>query len=179
MRAGIRARQQKVGYDFGIGVAHLRLALGDLVGDLAQGTADAVRQARELHRVGVRKKLALARYRSLERTPGHPADETRRHQRQAHQHGKTAPAAGIRGLGQPAPKIEDHLQAEDITDQPHVEPRIAVEDVAELMRHHALEFIPGEPLQRTARHRHHTVLLLPAGGKGIDGFLALQYKNAR
>ncbi len=43
------------------------------------------------------------------------------------------------------------------------------------MRHQALQLVAGELVKRTLRDGHNGVVFIPAAGKGIDAFFALQH----
>ena len=64
-------------------------------------------------------------------------------------------------------------------DQAEVQPHVSVENMAELVRDHSLEFLPGEIVQASARDRHHGVVRVATRGKGIDPGLVLQDVDGR
>ena len=63
------------------------------------------------------------------------------------------PPPVTRAAEQPAADERQHENAEAQADQLLVEAHVAVQDVAELVRDHALQLGAIEPLERTARHR--------------------------
>ena len=150
-----------------------------LVPDLAQHAAQAVAAAGELHRAGVGQQLALARHRRLQHLPGQPTQQAGGDEHRPHQHAKGRAAAGVVGLDQRVAVAVHQRQAPHQREQLHVEPQVTAMDVAELVRHQALQLVTREPLQRAARHGHHRALGRPAGGKGVDGVFALQHVDRR
>ena len=149
-----------------------------LTRNLAQGVTDARRLACELDGVRVSQVLALAGHASLQQAPRQPADAAHGKRGNAGEHsGPAAPTVGR--SHQRASEIEHHLQSEHHPDQAHVQARIAVQDVRELVGNDALQFVPVQAIERAACHGNHAVLLVPAGGQRIDGLLGLEHEHAR
>ena len=69
--------------------------------------------------------------------------------------------------------------AVDDADQAEVQPHVAVEDVAELVAHHALQFLAGEVSEAAGGDGHHGVAGLMAGGEGVDARLVVQHVDRR
>ena len=64
-------------------------------------------------------------------------------------------------------------------DQPHVEPHVAVEDVAELVGDDALQLVAGELLGAAAGDADDRVAGRIAGGEGVDARLVVQQEHGR
>jgi len=65
------------------------------------------------------------------------------------------------------------------TDQPDVQPHVAVEDVAELVGHDALQLVAIQVLQGALRYGYHGVARGVAGGKSVNARLVGQHVHAR
>ena len=76
--------------------------------------------------------------------------------------GAGAAAALVVGLPQRHAQAPDHLQAPDHADQAHVQACVAVHQVAELVRHHALQFGARQAFERAARDGDHRVVGMPS-----------------
>ena len=96
--------------------------------------------------------------------------------------------AGCRPCGRrrPPPNCEeaqpDEAEQQDAVeqaDQPHVQPHVAVEHVAELVPDHALQLVAVEPLQRPAGDGDRRVGRRVARGEGVDAVLLLEHEHAR
>ena len=53
------------------------------------------------------------------------------------------------------PQLSHQIQPVIEPDQPGIEPHIAVDDMRDLVGHHALQLIAGESLERTTAGNHH------------------------
>ena len=76
----------------------------------------------------------------------------------------------------------DDGEAEDTKDhahEPQVEPHVAVENVAELVRDHALEFVAIQQFHAAARHADDGVIGCMTGGEGVDAAFIGQQVNGR
>jgi hypothetical protein len=149
-----------------------------LVRNLAQGAAEAVDVAREPHRRGIGQELALAAHRRLQQAPGQPAERADADQRQTGQ-GAGAATSALVGAPQALAQAPDHLQAPDQAHKAHVQPRVAMHDVAELVRDHALQLGARQAFERAAGHHHHRIVGAPAGGQGVDRIVARQHPGLR
>jgi hypothetical protein len=127
--------------------------------------------------------LASARYsRCRDRHRGHdqPTEEcshqAQHKHAQAHQH---QAATGIipsrrASAGREHEDAADDGQRhdpEDQSDQPDVEPHVAVEDVAELVGHHALQLVAGQVVEGALGDGDHGIARGVAGREGIDAGL--------
>ena len=63
--------------------------------------------------------------------------------------------------------------------QPQVQPRVAIQNVAELVGDDALQFVAGQQLQAAARDANGHVVARVSGGKGIDAALVVEHVNFR
>jgi hypothetical protein len=70
-------------------------------------------------------------------------------------------------LAHAAAQVEDHLQPEHHARQPHVQSRVAFAQVAELVRHQALQFVARQVVQRAARDGDHRVVLAQPAAKAL------------
>jgi hypothetical protein len=151
-----RSLQQHGGQKTGGHAGELVFALEQLVPDLAQHAAQPIAAAGELHRAGIGQQLALARDTAACKSwpaiqPSRPAAT------------KTGPTStpkaerrsGLVGLEQRQAVAMHQRQAPHQREQLHVEPQVALVDVAELVGHQALQLVAGQALQAPARHRHH------------------------
>ncbi len=69
----------------------------------------------------------------------------------------------------------DGQQAEGPAHQPQVEAHVAIEDVAELVRHHALQLVASQQRRRAARHGDGGIGGRIAGGERVDAVLVLEH----
>src|SRR5690606_18261502 len=142
---GFESLREKEMPDFtGVVVDHR--AAERVASDFLERAADAERVARELHRAGIGEKLALTRYRRLDHTPEEIADIADDHQRDAdgEEEGNAttlvlAAAAGAHSTVEHAAQqaAADEADDEDTADDggdADIEPHVAVQDVAELVR---------------------------------------------
>ena len=159
--------QQQVGQAGGVGAVQPGAAVQLLVGDLAQRAAQAVDGPRVLDGRGIGEELALATHCGLQQAPRRPAERADRHQAQTEQRAGAA-AAVFTGLPQRHTQAPDHLQPPDQPDQAHVQARVAMHQVAELMCHHALQLGARQAFERAAGDGDDRIRAAPAGGKGVD-----------
>src|SRR5437764_3695520 len=68
------------------------------------------------------------------------------------------------------PMMDSH-NPEDQADQPNVEPHVAVEDVAELVGHHALQLVAGQIVEAALGDGDHGIARAVPGREGIDAGL--------
>ena len=143
---GAGPAQHQVGEAADLRRAQPILVPARLLGDLAQRAADARHDlARVLHGRRIGEELALARHGRLQQPPGDPAERPR----PPSVPGRTAQAAWRLPLRssrarQPAcPRSNTMLQAPHQPDEPHVQPRVAVHQVAQLVRDDALQLGAG------------------------------------
>ena len=87
--------------------------------------------------------------------------------------------AVIAPVAHTGPQVENQLQSEDHAGQPHVEARVALSNMAQLMGHQSLKFIAVQAVKGAACDRNHRVILIPAGGKGIDAHHPVQHHDLR
>ena len=149
-----------------------------LIADLAQRAAQAVHVARVLHCRRIGEELALAADGRLKQAAGQPAERADRHQAEPEKGAGVAPAMLV-GAPHRHAQPPDHLQAPHQAHQSHVQAGVAVDDMAELVRHHALQLGPRQALERTPGDHHHGVVGGPAGGQGVDGVVARQHPGLR
>ena len=69
---------------------------------------------------------------------------------------------------QPLGAIGEPGEAGEHADQPQVERHVAVQDVAELVAHHALQLVARELLQRAPRDDDHRLVRRVAGDERVD-----------
>ena len=125
--------------------------------DLLQRAGQALRLARELHGGRVGERFALPRDGGLDEPGAEEADRADQREREADRERRrdaaaVASAARVaRAAQQPPPRERQHEDAEAEPDQLLIEPHVAVQYVAELVRDDALELRAIEPLERAAR----------------------------
>ena len=156
--------------------------------DRVERARDRLGIARELHARRVGEQLALARDRGLDGVGGERAGKADEgDERAAHREQRLpAPLFALLRL-KFLSHLEDHvlarvdqpLQAGEQAHQAHVERHVAVEDVAELVAHHALQLVAREPGERAARDDDHRLVGRIAGDQGVDRLLALQAVQRR
>jgi len=126
--------------------------------DLEQRSPDAVRVAGELHRGCIGEELALARDHRLDQPACQHAYRTDQPQQQTeeeHADVRSRPAhvvAVADARHQEGPDRPDHHDSGDHAEEVDIETHVAVQDVAELVRHDPLQLVPVELLQGPQRH---------------------------
>ena len=65
------------------------------------------------------------------------------------------------------------------TDQPGIEPHIAIDDMRDLMGHDALQLIAGQSLERAAAGDHHRAIAIKSRGQSIDRRFVFEYEGTR
>ena len=147
-------------------VLRLRRQAPPKSGDFAQRATQAITTARELDRLRVGKKLALTAHARLDcpgRENSQGADTCQDAAHQRHRDGEHREQSVWAGLGratsrprkQRIPQLRHQIQPVIEPDQPGIEPHIAVDDMRDLVGHHALQLIAGESLERTTAGNHH------------------------
>ena len=139
-----------------------------VVAQLAERAREALRVARDLGGRRVRQVLAPAGQRHLQERG---ADRGQDQRRDADDGADRAEAAVA-----PPPAAEQRHPHDDVRDQrddadqhrrqAH-QPHVAVADVGDLVRHHALELAPVEQRQQAGGGRDVGVLRVAAGGEGV------------
>ncbi len=158
--------------------------------DLLERPGDPVRIARELDGRGIRQELALAAHRRLDQVAEEHPDIAQHVQRQADQRPGIRPSSfavatviepvGIGGRTEDDPAGHaDQEDAVEHADQADVEPHVPVEDVAELVRDHALEFVAGEVLDAAASDADDGVARRVSRCERVDPVLALEQVHRR
>ena len=170
-------REQHVRDFFDFGIADARA--GGARADLDQRAAQSARIARELHCRCIGERFARARHCGLDQATEEQADVAddqhgERDQHDDHHAALAVAAHASRATQHRAPDQCDHQQPEQQAHQPHVEPHVAVEDVAELVRDDALQLGAVERRQRAARHADRRVRRVVAGRERVDAALLLQ-----
>ncbi len=111
------------------------------------------------------------------------AQHDHRQAQQQHGHrGAAAIARPARVRRRPHEIIAEDGQDEDAVDdadQPQVEPHVAVEDMAELVPQHALQFFAVEVSERAGRDGHHRVARVMSGGEGVDRWFVVHDEHGR
>ena len=111
---------------------------------------DALGIPRKLDGGGVRQKLALAGDGGLDEPPAEKPGEPDDHEGEAqHEEGHSAPSAptpspNVQGIHEVAARDADEENAVQHADEADVEAHVLVQDVAELVRDHALQFVAVE-----------------------------------
>ena len=163
-------------------------AMPGVAADLFQSPRNAFRLPRELHRRGVGQIFPLPGNRRLQHPCKKNADRPDKPNRQSRHDQREDDAATFRvtrtahetqRLQHDAPEHGEHHQPEDPAHEPHVQLHVAVEDVAELVRHHALQFRARQPLQRATRDTDHRVARIRSGGEGVDPLLIVHDPHLR
>jgi hypothetical protein len=90
----------------------------------------------------------------------------------------TAAAAATSDFEQKAARECDQQQPEQDADEAGVEPHVAIQNMRELMRDHALQFVTRQSRQRAAGHSDHCVLDRVTGGKSVDGGFVVHHEHA-
>ena len=148
-------------------------------GDFFQRAGQPCGLAGELHGAGVGQPLARAADPGLDHAAeeqahvaNHERDQGGNQQATGIAIATTAEAAVFQNF---APDQAHHQDAEQHPDQADVQAHVAIENMTELMRDHALQLIPIEPVQRAPGHRHHRIRWREPRRKGIDGSFVLQH----
>ena len=158
--------------------------------DLGQRPTDPVRVPRELHRRGIRQKFPLTRYGTFDQLAEENPDISHHHHQEPAKRDQrrdipfAAPAAprppGPQGgPHHPVPHHGDDQYPVQDPHQPDVQAHVAVENMAEFMRDHALQFVPRQLDRRPAREAHHRIPGIESRGKGVDGILPIEQVNGR
>ena len=178
------------------GEAHMRNLRGSRIFDDAicvapyfpQRPPDTTRIPGKLNCRGIGEKLSLARHRGLDQRAEEMPDVADHHDHQPDEeepgrssHGAafllTAPSGPGDSSTDPHEYIPEGGKEQDPGQDAHqadVEPHVAVENVAEFVGHHALQFIAIQPLDAAPAHCHRRVIDGIAGGEGVDSSLILQ-----
>ena len=98
-----------------------------------------------------------------------PRPSSTRPPRESFRSATSEPPAG-RLHQDPADDGQRH-DAEDQADQPDVQPHVAVEDVAELVGHHALQLVAGQVVEAALGDGDHGIARGVAGREGVDARL--------
>ncbi|OQB88778.1 MAG: hypothetical protein BWX84_02777 [Verrucomicrobia bacterium ADurb.Bin118] len=163
-------------------VAGLRRPFGveggavDQTADFLQGAGQALRVARELHRGGIRQKLALPAHGGLNQSSEEHAHPAQQHQHQTKQGQRIVPPPGAQ---KDAPDDRQAKNAENDAHEAQVQPHVPVQDVAELVSDDALQFIALEQLHAAARDADGGVTGRVPGGEGIDAVLLVHHVDLR
>ncbi len=176
----VRALGEKEMADLGrLGGGELRAER--IAANLAQRTHNAARIARELHRRRIGEKFALTGHGGLNEPAEEVADiaDDHRGQSNGENHGQAAAALAAHAHAAPAEATEDaaadqadHENAKHDGRQLHVQPHVAIQDVAEFVRDHSLQLVAAQLLHRAAGDGHHGIAGREAGGEGIEaGFI--------
>ena len=153
---------------------------------LRRASGERERIAGVLRGGGVGEELALARHRALDQSREEHADVADDEQREAEEeHGSRSAllaaarrrAAAVAAQDPVADQTDDQDAVED-AHQAHVEPAVAVEQVAHLVPHHALQLVAIEQIERAARDADHRVVEGEAGGERVDAVLVLEHVDA-
>ena len=151
--------------------------------DRLERTGDPVGLTRKLHRRCVGQKLPLATDRRLDHAgkerpaePDHHQPDTDRHDGQGDPVAPPGPSATtapstIREDQDAEQKVTgpaDEQDAVQQTHEPNIEPRITVDDMAELMSDDTLQLIPRQSLDRPNRHADHGIARRVSGCERID-----------
>ena len=160
----------------GLGVRQHRPVTG---GDFLQRPADAGRVARELHGRGVGQEFAAARNRRLDDPGAQHADETDHEQGKAgaDQEGRALAIAPAAYAHHAAADERDQQDTVQQTGQAQVEAHVAVEDVAELVRDHALQLVAGQRVECSLGNGNGRIRRRVTGGEGIDAGLAFHHED--
>ena len=130
------------------------------------------------------KKFSLARDGCLDQTTEEVADITNHDQDDAagHDHDQDARVAfsiSSRGIGQNTKQAaSDDREEEDSKqhgDKPDIHAHVAVENMAEFMRDHSLEFVAVKFFECSAGHGYHRVAGRESGGKSIEPGLVVEH----
>ena len=154
---------------------------------LLQRIRDALRLPCELHSRRIGQVLALARNACLDDACEKHADgaEDGEAETDNQDYRRTAVTAAAHDTGmmttaddQPANQRKHH-DAEQDPHQPDVETHVAIEDMAELVRDHALKFVAVEEFERTSRHGNGRITGREAGSKRIDPAFLFEHIDLR
>src|SRR5690606_38547480 len=83
-------------------------------------------------------------------------------------------SAAAQGIQHATTDQADHQDTENDSGDTDAEPHVAVQNVAEFVGDHALQFIAGEFVERAACDSHGGIAGGEAGGKRIESGLVLQ-----
>ena len=160
-------------------------------GDTGQGSSDPAGIAGELHGRRIGKKLPLPADGRLDQAAEEGADVADDHQREAQQQDRgdcsaallvaRAATASAR-CRDPHRVVAEQPQHEDPVhdgDQAKVEPHVAMQDVAKLVGHDALQLVAGELLGSSSGDADHGRVDIEPSGEGVDARLAIEQVNRR
>jgi hypothetical protein len=156
--------------------------------DRVERARDAVGVARELHARGVREKFALAGDRGLDRIRrdrAREADEGDQHpEHRPHRVGVAFLARHTlrlpgRAVDERLALLADPGEPGENPRQAHVERHVAVQDVAELVPHHALQLVARELDHRAARRHDHRLVRRVARYQRVHAVLAVERVHRR
>jgi hypothetical protein len=142
------AEQHVAGF-LGIGAIVELRAFRDAA-DLLQCAGQALGLAGELHRRRVGQRFPRAAHAGLDHASEEQpdvADEHRDQRSEQDRGGTLAVATAAAELQDPAADDRQHQDPEQDAHQPDVQAHVAIEDVAELVRDDALEFVAIEPVR--------------------------------
>ena len=152
-----------------------------VIANLRKRAGDAVRIARVLHSSSVGEKLALPADRGLDQpTEQHAERANSPNDKPKHNQACTNRRSWVvlsstrtrkRRTDEAeadVPKNTDGHDARNHRGRSRIDARIAVEDVAVLVRDDALHLVAREKLHAAARHADHGVRRIGAGGKRVD-----------
>ena len=151
--------------------------------DLLQCVGDARRVTGELHRGGIGQILTLPRDgRTDQVTEGDACCANHQHRDADHQHRRCIVAlptsehhARVHAAGeQPPPDAGNSLNARYGCDEPDGDAHVAVEDVAELMRHHTLQLRTIQRTEAASRDRDRRIVHRVARCEGVDALLLVE-----
>ena len=154
-----------------------------------ESTGDAVGVAGELHGRSIGKEFTLPADGCFDQVADQRAGKADCHQAEAEGNEGDRPAtlvvaaaAATRRSRQSqgvVPDQPDQQDAMDDRDQANVQPHVAVEDVAELMGDHPLQFVAGELLDAAAGHTDHRLVGLVASRESVDAWFMVHHVNPR
>ena len=152
-----------------------------VIANLRKRAGDAVRIARVLHSSSVGEKLALPADRGLNQAPKEHAERADAPHDESHD---DEPGADRRSwvvlsstrtrkrrTDEAEADVPENTDGHDACDDrgcPRIDARIAVENVAVLVRDDALHLVAREKLHAAARHADHGVRRIGAGGERVD-----------
>ena len=151
--------------------------------DLLQRTGDAARLSGELDGGGVGQVLPLPGHRGLDQAAGQDPDPTRDKEGEADDRqwvraGLLVPAPSGAGkeaaVQQGSADDGEEQDAEQQPDEADVQAHVAVHDVAELVRDHALQLVAVEPVQCAGGDGNGRVRSGPAGRERVDALFVRQ-----
>src|ERR1035437_4595670 len=167
-------------------MAHIRRVGGFQFGtvtvtsDFLQRAGKSAGIARELNGRGVGQKFALAADGGLNQPPEKNANATDDQQGNAEKWQRIFVAAvAAAGVKQNSPDGGEAQNAKNNSQQPEVEPHVAIQNMAEFVADDALQFVARQHLDAAARDADGRVARRMAGGKSVYAFLAIQNVDLR